>query len=114
MKFRVFLLVDISIIAAYRRFAGGVYALWYPLKHYQEIRCFLDALYKTQIPKILRLELAIRTPSEGPSLDGSGMIIINPPYLLRKEINSLAPLLLSRLSQDPEAKLTNEWIRYES
>lgn len=99
---------------AYRRFPNGTYAFWYPVKHYDELSHFINALSATEIPKILRLELRIRQRSEMPSLDGSGMIVVNPPYVLADDIQKLQPLLLNRLSQDNHSQLIIEWVRGEA
>ncbi|MHC5306840.1 23S rRNA (adenine(2030)-N(6))-methyltransferase RlmJ [Bartonella sp. LJL80] len=103
-----------GLIKAYRRFPGGTYAFWYPVKHYTELENYLSALYDTEIPKILRLELRIRRSSDQPGLNGSGMIVVNPPYILQKEIEALKPLLLQRLAQDKHAQLIQEWVRGEA
>jgi len=98
---------------AVRRFAGGVYALWYPVKDYKAVERFARQLKASGIPRILRLELRIRAPSPSPRLDGSGMIIINPPYTLAQEMTALAPMLVKRLGKDKSANLVNDWIRRE-
>ncbi len=75
-----------GLMKAYRRFPGGIYALWYPVKHDTEIENFLYALYQTKIPKILQLEMHVRKSSMPPTMRGSGMILINPPYLFEEEM----------------------------
>lgn len=82
-----------GLMKAYRRFSGGIYALWYPVKYDKEIENFLHALHQTGIPKILQLEMRIRKSSIPPTMNGSGMILINPPYLLEEEIKSSVPFL---------------------
>ncbi|AQS41399.1 MAG: Ribosomal RNA large subunit methyltransferase J [Candidatus Tokpelaia hoelldobleri] len=98
---------------AVRRFAGGVYALWYAIKDYQAVERFVRQLRASGITRILRLELRVRAPSPTPRLDGSGMIIINPPYTLAQEMAALAPVLLQQLGEDKGANLVNDWIRSE-
>ncbi|AGF75632.1 23S rRNA (adenine(2030)-N(6))-methyltransferase RlmJ [Bartonella vinsonii] len=102
-----------GLMKAYRRFSGGIYALWYPVKYDKEIENFLYALYQTGIPKILQLEMRIRKSSVPPTMCGSGMILINPPYLLEEEIKKLSPFLLARLGQDRNAQMTLKWIQKE-
>lgn len=106
-------LVD-RLIKAYKRFPGGIYALWYPVKHYNELNWFMNELKGTGIAKILRLELRIRQRSQTPGLDGCGMIIVNPPYVLSEEMKQLKPLLLERLAQDGHAQLIDEWLNGEA
>ncbi|UXN60587.1 23S rRNA (adenine(2030)-N(6))-methyltransferase RlmJ [Phyllobacterium zundukense] len=105
-------LVD-GLVRAHKRFSGGTFALWYPVKDRQEVRRFVAALHDTGIPKILRTELMIRAPSPEPRLDGTGMIIVNPPYTLDDELRILLPALSKILSEEQNAGFTLEWIRGE-
>jgi len=105
-------LVD-GLAKAYKRFSGGTFALWYPVKDRQEVRRFVTALHETGIPKILRTELMIRAPSPEPRLDGTGMIIVNPPYTLDDELRTMLPALSKILSEGQNAGFTLDWIRGE-
>jgi len=105
-------LVD-GLAKAHKRFSGGTYALWYPVKDRQEVKRFVSRLHETGIPKILRLELAIRPPSPAPRLDGSGMIIVNPPYTLENEMKLLLPCLTELLAEAKGGSFTIEWVRGE-
>ncbi|WP_208541061.1 MULTISPECIES: 23S rRNA (adenine(2030)-N(6))-methyltransferase RlmJ [Bartonella] len=105
-------LID-GVVKAYRRFSGGTYALWYPVKYNKEIENFLHALHKTGIPKILQLEMRIRKKLTPTTMNGSGMILINPPYLLEEEMQKLSPFLINRLGQDKSAQITYKWLDKE-
>ncbi|ENN93456.1 23S rRNA (adenine(2030)-N(6))-methyltransferase RlmJ [Bartonella bovis] len=105
-------LID-GVVKAYQRFSGGIYALWYPVKYNKEIKNFLHALHKTGIPKILQLEMCIRKKLTPTTMNGSGMILINPPYLLEDEIQKLSPFLINRLGQDKSAQITYKWLSKE-
>ncbi|MBA8876489.1 23S rRNA (adenine(2030)-N(6))-methyltransferase RlmJ [Phyllobacterium myrsinacearum] len=102
-----------GLVKAHRRFAGGTYAFWYPVKDRQEIKRFTSLLHDTGIPKILRTELMIRAPSPEPRLDGTGMIIVNPPFTLDDELRSVLPALSKVLSDGQNAGFTLDWIRGE-
>jgi len=105
-------LVD-GLVRAHKRFSGGTFALWYPVKDRQEVRRFVAALHDTGIPKILRTELMIRATSPEPRLDGTGMIIVNPPYTLDDELRTMLPALSKILTEEQNAGFTLEWIRGE-
>lgn len=102
---------------ALRRFPQGVYMLWYPVKNYHQIDKFAAAAALSAAQcgagAVLRAELRIRRPSPAtaPRLDGSGLIIINPPYILTEELQKLAPLLLRSFAQDNSAKLHLQHLR---
>lgn len=105
-------LVD-GLARAHKRFSGGTFALWYPVKDLQQVKRFTDMLADTGIPKILRTELMIRSPSSDPRLDGTGMIIVNPPFTLEAELRTILPALSKILSEQPNAGFRVDWIRGE-
>ena len=98
---------------AQKRFAHGIYAFWYPVKNFNAVKHFCNQLYETGIPKILRLELHVQKRSSIASLDGTGMIIVNPPFVLENEMKLLAPFLVERLGRDNGAHMVHQWIRKE-
>ena len=99
--------------AAFERWPNGIYALWYPLKDRKSVQAFLKDLKETGIPKILNTELYIRGPSPAPRLEGSGMIIVNPPYTLVDELKLIFPELMKLMQQDKGGSWQVEWINGE-
>lgn len=102
-----------NLAKAHKKFSGGTYALWYPVKDHREVKKFHQALYDTGIQKIMVAELSIRAPSLEPRLDGTGMIIVNPPYVLEKELKLILPALVKLLCEDKGAGYRLNWIRKE-
>ena len=105
-------LVD-GLAKAYRKFPGGVYCLWYPLKKGAPIEDFHRAFEALEIPKILCVELSVKSERETTGLSGSGLIVVNPPYTLKGEFDLLLPFLKQTLAQDRFASTRNFWIRAE-
>ena len=105
-------LVD-GLVKAVKRWPGGTYALWYPLKEPRAVMDFAEALRMTGIPKMLRAELTIGAPSVPPRLHGTGMIIVNPPYTLEGELKVLLPALAKVLADERRGRTRVEWIRGE-
>jgi 23S rRNA (adenine2030-N6)-methyltransferase len=102
-----------GLVKAHRRWPGGIYALWYPLKDPPEVERFVAALRATAIPKVLRAELTIRNPSTPPRLFGTGMIVVNPPFTLEGELRVLLPALAEVLADEGRGRWKLEWIRGE-
>ncbi|MEI3853339.1 MULTISPECIES: 23S rRNA (adenine(2030)-N(6))-methyltransferase RlmJ [Ensifer] len=102
-----------GLARAYRRFAGGTYCLWYPLKQGAPIKAFHEALKALEIPKMLCAELSVRSDRETTGLSGSGLIIVNPPFTLKGELDLLLPFLKTRLAQDRFASARCFWLRGE-
>ncbi len=92
-----------AVQTGWRKWPGGTYALWYPMKDERAIHRMHDALRGTGMPDILTLEL--NTGKSGPDtrMRGSGMTIVNAPFTLAEEMNILLPWLCDTLHQGPGA-----------
>jgi 23S rRNA (adenine2030-N6)-methyltransferase len=106
-------LVD-GLVRAHRRWPGGIYALWYPVKDRAAVAAFRDALAEAGVPKILDISFEIRRPSREPRLDGTGMIVVNPPYTLEQELQVILPALHALLVEDKAASWSVEWLAGEA
>ncbi|RJF83767.1 23S rRNA (adenine(2030)-N(6))-methyltransferase RlmJ [Azospirillum cavernae] len=71
-----------GLAAAHRRWPTGVYALWYPIKERAAVWRFQEAVEKTGIAKILLAELTWHPEDTHLRLNGSGLLIVNPPWRL--------------------------------
>ncbi len=102
-----------SLVQGHQRWPGGIYAYWYPIKDPAEVAAYIKALKATGIAKILRLELTIRPPSEPPRLHGTGMVVVNPPFVLEEEMRTVLPLLADLLSDEGRGRWSVEWVSGE-
>lgn len=102
-----------SLVKAHKRWPGGIYAYWYPIKEPREVDAYVKALKASGIPKILRLELTLRAPSTPPRLHGTGMIVVNPPFVLEAEMRTLLPVLAKLLSDEGRGKWSIDWVAGE-
>ena len=102
-----------GLVRGYRRFPGGIFALWYPLKDQKARDGFLAALDATAIPRMLRAEVMVRAPAHPPRLFGTGMIIVNPPFTLEGELRVLLPALAEALADGGRGAFRLEWVRGE-
>ncbi|RWC50076.1 MAG: 23S rRNA (adenine(2030)-N(6))-methyltransferase RlmJ [Mesorhizobium sp.] len=105
-------LVD-GLMRAHKRWPGGIYALWYPIKDRKAIIAFRKALKQSGIPKLLDIEFEIRPASSEPSLDGSGLLVVNPPFTLEGELRTLLPALHRLLAVEKPAHWSLEWLAGE-
>ena len=101
-----------GLAKAHRKWATGIYALWYPLKEPREVNGFVADLKATGIKRMLRIELLVERAVAG-KLYGSGMIVVNPPFVLEDEVKTILPALVNALGRDG-ASHRIEWIRGES
>ncbi|RWM93183.1 MAG: 23S rRNA (adenine(2030)-N(6))-methyltransferase RlmJ [Mesorhizobium sp.] len=98
---------------AHRRWPGGIYALWYPIKDRKAVAAFRAALKETGIPKLLDIGFEIRPASSEPSLDGSGLVVVNPPFTLEAELRLMLPALHGALAVEQPSRWTIEWLAGE-
>ncbi len=105
-------LVD-GLVRAYRRWPGGIYALWYPIKDRAAVAQFRRQLQETAISRILDVAFEIRPPSHDERLDGSGLVVINPPFVFEKEMRIVLPELGKILAEDRKARWSLDWISGE-
>ncbi|MET0481304.1 MAG: 23S rRNA (adenine(2030)-N(6))-methyltransferase RlmJ, partial [Aestuariivirgaceae bacterium] len=87
----------------HRRFATGVFAVWYPMTGDEVPARLRRRLRVLALPKLLDVTLAVRRPHVGRGLAGSGLIIVNPPWRLAESLRDLLPELAVRLRQDDGA-----------
>ena len=89
---------------AMRRFPTGTYAVWYPLLARSEARNLPTRLADLGAQSWLDLRLAVRRPPrDGFGMFGSGMFIINPPWVLPERLETMMPWLVNVLGTDDGA-----------
>jgi len=98
---------------AHKRWPGGIYALWYPIKDRKAIIAFRKALKQSGVAKLLDIEFEIRPASREPSLDGSGMVVVNPPFTLERDLRIVLPALHRLLTVEKPAHWSLEWLAGE-
>ena len=89
-----------AIAKAHRRFATGTYLLWYPVIERTRVEALLAALRATGIRAQYRIELCLLPDSPGRGMTGSGLVAINPPWMLPAMVEAGLPWLKQRLSAE--------------
>lgn len=106
-------LVVQAIVEGYKRFATGVYAIWYPVVLRQHTKRIVKGLEATGIRKILQIELAVRPDSDQRGMTASGMIVINPPWQLEGQMKKILPYLTEVLVPEGTGSWKVDWITPE-
>ena len=98
---------------ALKRFEQGCYMVWYPCLSREESHTLPEKLAKLLPDNHLRAELHVHAPrADGFGMHGSGMFILNPPYILDRVLREALPELARLLAQDNGAKfILNSQIR---
>lgn len=99
---------------AHRRWPGGIYLIWYPIKDRRAVNAFRASLKATGIPRILDIRLTVRGTSSEARFDGTGLIAVNPPFVLEDELAVILPALRERLAETDAAASSAEWLAGEA
>ncbi|UJF19393.1 23S rRNA (adenine(2030)-N(6))-methyltransferase RlmJ [Vibrio sp. SS-MA-C1-2] len=94
---------------AYKRWATGIYAIWYPVVQRENIDLITTGLEKLGIRKILQIELGVSPDSTERGMTASGMIVINPPWKLEQQMKTILPWLQQMIAPE-EGHCTVKWI----
>jgi 23S rRNA (adenine2030-N6)-methyltransferase len=105
-----------AVLAALRdgltRWPTGTYAVWYPIKQRRTLLPFLRKAAALPAKQALVAELLVRPDDSPLRMNGSGLLILNPPWKLDAEIARSLPALATALG-DAGARHRLEWIKQE-
>lgn len=92
--------VEIAACEVLRRLPNAVVAIWYPIKHERDTQEWCHRLI-SRLPKppdeactpAISSELWIHPPDSRVGLNGSGMLILNPPWQIDEQMAIWLPIL---------------------
>jgi len=103
-----------ALAAAQRKWATGIFLLWYPIKDRSGPDRLAAALRRgataKAVSKILRAEIAWAPRETSGRLSGAGLIVVNPPWRLAGELEQLLAALLSVLGQPAVGHGKMDWL----
>jgi len=95
--------VTAALAEGLRRFPTGVFAAWYPIKDERSTAAWHVACARTLQAPTLVCELWLYPRDSQVGLNGSGLLIANPPYLTLERLQAWLPELKSCLAVGPSA-----------
>lgn len=102
-----------SLQEALLRWPTGQFAIWYPIKQRRSLIGFFRNVAQLPMKSALVLELLVRKDNSPLRMNGSGMLIINPPYQMDTDLNTSMSKLVELLNDgDGSHRIT--WIKTES
>ena len=105
--------VEKALAFGLERWPNGVFAIWYPIKASSESRRFHASLQQSGLRKLLLLDFSLRPADSPTGLNGSGMLIANPPWQLDIAMREALDELLRLLSPDGSGSVRIEWLAGE-
>lgn len=89
--------VTAVVVDALQRFGTGVFAIWYPIKEQSAIRRWHESFARAVPAETLASELWLYPRDSKVALNGSGLLIVNPPFQIAERMKEWLPELRSRL-----------------
>jgi len=93
-----------TVREATRKFATGIFLIWYPVKSQADADSFTGEALADGIAKAMTIDTAIAAPQG--KLARAGLLVINPPYGFMATMEQSARLLAPRL----EGEITSIWL----
>ena len=99
-----------AVQQAITRMRQTVIAIWYPIKDQRLLKDFYQGIADSGVPKALRVELNVRPADNQLGLNGSGMMLINPPWPIWEELEQVLPWLSQELAQSGGGSWRMDWL----
>ncbi len=105
------------ILAALRsglqRWPQGMFMLWYPVKQRATLQPFLRRAAHLPARSVLAAELMVRPEESALRMNGSGLLLCNPPWRFDQALQRLLPVLRDVLAPDGGGHRM-QWLRQET
>ncbi|HLN22525.1 MAG TPA: 23S rRNA (adenine(2030)-N(6))-methyltransferase RlmJ [Patescibacteria group bacterium] len=95
---------------ALRRWPNGIYGVWYPIKDPEPVERFLAEIASLGRP-CFTAELMRHAGDNPDRLNGTGLVILNPPWQLADKLAELLPVLCDKLGAAGGSRL--RWLAGE-
>jgi 23S rRNA (adenine2030-N6)-methyltransferase len=99
-----------ALLAAWRKWPTGIYALWFPVQRRRPLAAFYRALGSAGMRKVLLNEMVVAPETRADRLTGSGLVIVNPPWGFEPALRGVMAWLLPRLEQGEHPPARVEWL----
>ena len=101
-----------AVREALQRWPQATYAIWYPIKLRRSLQPFLRKAAALPAKSVLLAELQVRPDDSPLRLNGSGLVLVNPPWKFDQQLAPALPVLKSALGEKG-ATTRLEWLKTE-
>ena len=105
--------VLVGLETAHARWPTGTYMVWYPLTQRAGPLRFQRELERSGIHKVLNVTLSVLPDDAEVGMQGSGLVIVNPPWQLDARLEAVLPQLHALLSPEGAGRTSVTWIAGE-
>ena len=82
-----------ALITSVARWPQGIFMAWYPIKERPAVWRFHESLIQAGLEKLLMAEFIYQPEVVHDRLNGSGLVVINPPWQLDDRLKLLFPAM---------------------
>ena len=100
-----------AVADATRRFATGIFMIWFPIKSAPAADAFCGEVRLAGPRKLLRVDVAVDGDTD--KLNVAGLLIINPPYGFADDMKDVFKPLAPLLGRGRDARLRVNWLAGE-
>lgn len=105
-------LITAALGEALLRFPQAMFAVWYPIKQRPSLHPFFRRMAALPAKSVLAVELLVRPDDSPLRMNGSGMLLVNPPWQIEKDIEpALKPLAQAMGESGASWRLT--WLKQD-
>lgn len=105
-------LITTALRDGLERFPQGIFALWYPIKQRATLQPLMRKLANLPMKSALAIELLVRPDDSPLRMNGSGMVVVNPPWQFERTVEpALRPL--AQAMGEPGASWRLTWLKQE-
>jgi 23S rRNA (adenine2030-N6)-methyltransferase len=102
-----------ALADALRKFPGGIFLIWLPVKESDVVEAFCRAV-AALAPKRLRVDLRVEKTMPGGQLAQTGLLVVNPPFGLAEDAERFMPILTQFLARGEGAYCSLEHVEQEA
>jgi 23S rRNA (adenine2030-N6)-methyltransferase len=99
-----------SVKSALRRLRSACVLIWYPLLSAAFAQRMRREAAHLAVPKTLLSELWLHPPGAGVNLKGSGLLLLNTPWMLDRDVAAISEALARLLAGEPPGHAVTEWL----
>jgi 23S rRNA (adenine2030-N6)-methyltransferase len=104
-----FAAIQRGVADALRRLPGAVCAVWYPLTERARTEEFHRTLLELAVPALFA-EMSVAGDFSPLRMKGCGLLILNPPWQITREIRAVLPVLAKRLKAEAGGSAVCDWL----
>jgi 23S rRNA (adenine2030-N6)-methyltransferase len=94
------------------RLANAVIALWYPIKDARDLAPWLQHAAAQASAPTLNVQLWVHPPDSRVALNGSGLLLVNPPFEFDTQVQRWLPELATALGAGAQGGTSINWIAH--